>query len=196
MALNDIFRMAIVGTGPNSQELVNVHHYRQVNTGGGDLGDALGRAWIDVASAAWAQCVSINCAVVQLQIRNLTQPQFGVDFTDDLPIAGAQTGETLPPNASFVISWRTGLIGRARRGRTFMWPPNEAAQASGQISGGQNTLYQAYAAEMLQLLDPDTAAVFNMVVHSETLAEDNQVTTFVIPQFMATQRRRRAGTGS
>jgi len=196
MALNDIFRMALVGTGPNAQQLVNVHHYRQVNSGGGDLGDALARAWVDQASAAWAAAVSTTCAVIQIQVRNLTQPQFGVDYTDDLPIAGAVTGEALPPNAAFIISWRTGLIGRARRGRTFMWPTNEAAQAGGQISGGQNALYQAYADEMLQLLDPGSAAVFNMVVHSEVLAEDNQVTTYVIPQFMGTQRKRRAGTGA
>lgn len=196
MALNDIFRMAIVGTGPNAQQLVNVHHYRQTTSGGGDLGDHLGRAWIDTASAAWQACVTDDSAVLVLQIRNVTQPTLGVDFTDDLPLAGTQGGEAMPPNSPFIISWRTGLIGRARRGRTYMWPAEEAAQNAGQISGGQSALYTTYATAMLALSDPDTTAEFEMVIHSEVVLEDNVVTTFVIPQFAGTQRRRRSGVGA
>ena len=197
MASGDIYRMALIGIGPQGQELVNVHHYRQVAAGGGDLGDQLARAWIEDAAPLWATCVSANVSMTEIQIRNVTQPQFGVDWSTDLPVAGTQAGETLPPNTTFVISWRTGLIGRSRRGRTFMFPTVEASQASGQISGGQAVAMEAYATEMLDLEDPDTTATFEMVIHSEVPGVgDTTVNTFLIPQFIATQRRRRAGTGS
>lgn len=196
MALNDIFRLAVVGQGPQGQELVNVHYYRQNTTDPNNDGTPLGFGWVAQVAPLYALCISNTTSILRLQIRNVTQPTFGIDYTTGLPIAGLLAGEALPPQTAFIVSWRTGLIGRSRRGRTFVWPPNEASQASGQLSGGYLAALNNFATQSLTVTGAGGAPVYLKVVFSEVLTQAFTINSFTVPQFSGSQRRRRTGSGS
>lgn len=195
MTQGDVFRMAIVMNGAASQEMVNVHHYEQTNVGLNDDGIFLKDAWVNDAQAAWQAAVSNTVTIVKFEIRNLTKPTFGVDFTPPVAIAGTLTGDSLPPTAPAIISWRTGLIGRSYRGRSYMPPANELQQNGGQLTGSYPVLLDAYASAMLNISET-TGMTYRMVIHSDTAGVDTPVNSYVIPIFLATQKRRRPGVGS
>lgn len=202
MALNDVYRMALVGVGSAGQQLVNVHHYQQVAGTGSDEGLQLIDAWVAQASASWADCVGVDNLMTQIQIRNITQPEKGMDYSLPTPIPGEMTGEGLPPQTAGIISWRTGLIGRRRRGRTFMFPAGESAQNNGQWNSGHLSNLNDYGLIMLELDSAGTS--YQMVIYSapDTTPPPSPavlvtpVTGVVIPIYTASQRRRRVGVGS
>jgi hypothetical protein len=132
MAVGDLYRLAIVGVGQQTQELVNVHYYEARTSDPDDKGTGLIDAWAATVSAAMAACISDQILIVRLEARNVDQPTQGQDYSLSPAIAGDLVGETLPPIVSARIRWTTGLIGRRTRGATSMWPTTEGSQNAGQ----------------------------------------------------------------
>lgn len=197
MAVNDIYRMAVEGIGPNGQELVNVFHYRQEGLGGDDAGEELINAWQEDVQALFLDCFSASVALVNISVRNLTQPTLGTDRPVSPAEPGSISGDSLPPTSAAVITWLTGLIGRRHRGRTYIWPAGESSQTGGQISGGYDTTLGLFAAAALSIQEGTLGSIYTMVVHSEVDdGADTPVTIYRVNQFLATQRRRRVGVGA
>lgn len=197
MAIGDLYRMAIVGQGPGfGQELVNVVHYVQVTAAGSNDGHELADAWVEDCSTEWATAVNSGCAITQFQIRNLTNILYGSDVSPDPVIPGTRAGEAFPPTSSAVLSWRTGFIGRSRRGRTYMWPGSEADQNAGQISGAYSEDVLDFANASLLISDSVSGAQYERNVYSKVLDANFPVTSVLLDQFLGTQVKRRPGRGS
>jgi hypothetical protein len=202
MAIGDVYRLAVVGIGSAGQELINVYHYEKTAGGDDDAGVLLIDAWVANLSVDYAGLISNLCAIIGFEVRNLDQPEFGTDYTLPEAVQGSQPGEMLPPQTSAVISWRTGFIGRRRRGRTYVWPAGEANQNAGQWNGPYLTLLAAFGAEAIDISDAGLN-VWRMVIYSKPVDPPGvppilvtPVSSVVIPTFTATQRRRRVGVGS
>ena len=97
-----------------------------------------------------------------------------------------------------LISWRTGLIGRANRGRTYLPAMLETAQSGGTLTAGAIATVQNFANNAMTLHDVITGLItqFQMVIWHTTLADSPDVTSGLVRNLMATQRRRRVGVGS
>ena len=195
MANNDIFRLAVEGIGPTSQQLVNVFHYRQVGVIGDDAGADLVDAWQVTARGDFLAAISASCALTNYSVRNLTQVGLGVDVPESPALPGFVSGDALPPMNAAVITWLTGLIGRRNRGRTYMWPTGESRQTGGQISGTYDAELTAFATANILIAGGILGGTYQLVVHSEVGNTNRDVTTFVVRQFLASQRRRREGVG-
>lgn len=197
MAQNDIFRVALRGLGPQGQVLVNVFHYRQE----GDLildepGEDFVQAWQDEVQAFFLGCISQACQIDRIEVRGVTNPLYGFDFDYSPPVLGGQSGDACPPQTACLISWRTGLVGRARRGRTYMWPPSESTQAGGAINATQIANLEGFITAAIALPTTLEHTGWQMMIHSETAAGNNPVTQGIVRPIMATQKRRRLGAGT
>lgn len=77
-----------------------------------------------------------------------TEPQSQIVSTDDLPLAGAQTGGGLPGNCALCITHRTGNIGRSYRGRTYLCGLPEAKTTNNLVDAdafaGINTAWEDF----------------------------------------------------
>lgn len=196
MAQNDVFAFTMIQQGPSFlQEIVNVLHYQQTTATGDDDGTILANAWLTTAGASWQNVVNVGVALTSLRIRNLTQPQFGIDFPVSPPLAGLRPGEAVPATSAAVLSLRTGLVGRSRRGRHYLAPCSEADQSSGQLSGLYIADLTTYA-NAIRVVSDLTLSSYNLVVRSEVLLTSFTVTSIVVDQILGTQVRRRPGRGS
>lgn len=198
MAVGDVFRFAVIGNNQGIDELVNVHHYVQTSAGGDDEGVDLIDAWVANVMPSFLDTFSELCSLVGFQVRNINQPEFGTDYSLPASENGTLTGEMVPPQVAPVISWRTGLIGRRRRGRSFGWPINEGSQNAGQMSLTLQALLTEYANDALAFAG---GAAYEKVIYSniEGATPPVLVTTVnsvVVDVILGSQRRRKPGVGS
>lgn len=198
MALNDVFRLSVVGSNQGISELVNVHYYQQISAGAGVTGADLVEAWVAAALPSFLTTFSSSCFVSGFEVRNMTQPEFGVDVAVDPIENGTRAGQMLPPQNAPVISWRTGLIGRRRRGRSYGWPGSEDDQNAGQMNVAWQTSLALYAAAAIEVAN---LATYHKVIYSDH--DDlvppllvTPVTNAVVDVILGSQRRRRPGVGS
>lgn len=196
MAIGDIFRLSVQGLGPNAQQVVNVFHYVQTDTVGDDAGERLCQAWVEDVLPQFVDVFVDDCLVQRLEARNVTQPQFGFDFDLASPEPGTLTGEVLPAQVAAVISWRTGLVGRSRRGRSYLWPANEASQNLGQWVPTYLSAVAAFGNSAMAIQESVSGADYNLVIWSETLTASFLVSSFIVDEITGTQRRRRPGAGA
>lgn len=111
-----------------------------------------------------------------------------------LPIVGQETIVEIPANVALVVSHRTGRIGRARRGRTYLPGLTEASTEGNTIQAAVLTTAAAY----FTALDTGLAAIDQaMVVYSlyddgakRTTPVATPVTSRIINNRADTQRRR------
>jgi hypothetical protein len=197
MAIGDVFSLAVTAqfAGVGS-EFVNVHHFRQatdlVNS---EPGLDLTLAWGEFVQPLLVPLHSIFVEIVQLTVRQPSNPA----YVFEVAVTGAPgttAGDMVPPQAAPVCSWRTGLAGRSRRGRTYMFPTGEVHQNGGTLSGTYLSPWDTWATQMLSIPAGVTHASWQLVIHSDTLNQDFPVTSFVLNNIMGTQRRRRSGVGS
>lgn len=196
MAIGDIFRLSMEGIGPNAQEVVNVFHFRQATSTGSDTGEELCVAFEEDIVPLYATLISDDCLITKLEARNVTQPLFGFDYPISPQVPGDLSGETLPSMVAAVVSWRTGLIGRSRRGRSYVWPTTEAQQNLTQWIPTYITLLETWAIAMSNITDSGSGATYIHCVWSTVLATDFTVTSAIVDPIAGTQRRRRPGRGS
>lgn len=204
MAIGDIFRFSVVGTGADEQELVNVYHYRQEQALVFDTpGEDLVQAWQLAAETAYSGCFGSDCAIRQYQVRGVTDPTYGFDLVLVEPVGGGLGGEMWPPQDTSLIKWSTGLIGKSFRGRTYAWPATEGHQENGRISSGLRANLIAFADTAVLIGEnPDTATwqmgvlstYHNKVKRTEPLF--TPVINGIVRDFVFTQRRRHVLRGA
>lgn len=198
MAVNDVYRLAVIGSGPLGQSLVNVFHYRQNDPLIFDTAtEDLCQAFISTAQTAFLAAIAAGCGLVRLSARGITNPLEGFDYSYSSPIpGGGLAGDSLPPQTAPVITWVTGLIGRRYRGRTFYWPAVEAQQADGVLTPGHIGLLTSAATELMEIGNGVTTSTYTMMVYSRTFSISTPVTGFVVRPRLQSQRRRQLGAGS
>lgn len=108
--------------------------------------------------------------------------------TETFPVAGTDSGNSLPPNSAAVLSIRTAKIGRSFRGRMFLPPPSEADTAGNLVEADAQAIADAFAA-----LANATAGLSGggyIGVYSKKLSEFNDATDAKVDRRLRVQRRR------
>jgi len=122
----------------NNEPVVNIHYY----TSGDDspltsadlasLGTRFMAAWWPVARVQ----LSVNYILSSVEVFDASQ-QGGayavIPATD--PTGGVVTGNSLPANAAFVVTKRTGRAGRSYRGRTYIAGLSESLTDGNFVAG-------------------------------------------------------------
>ena len=200
MAVGDIFKLAVVWkTVDERSTFVNTFHYRQENELVFDEpGEDLVQAFITDALPSYRAMVTSIALVVQYSVYGITNPLY-VYEESPTPVAGLVSGEALPLQTAPIITWRTGLAGRSRRGRTYLPPTGESQQNGGVLLTSFTNLMDDFA-DFATVLNPlavnPLIATWQLGVWSATYGYFNPVKSHISRSTIVTQRRRRAGVGS
>lgn len=193
MAVGQVYRIAARSTFNNVDDIVNVWHYRQELVVIGNPAEDLANQWATDLTLLYRGLFGGGVAITDLSVRPIAPATEFFDLNLGAQ-AGTLAGQTLPlPNAP-IITWRSDLIGRRNRGRTFFPPPTENEQDGGSISAALITALTNFGDAAMQLLELGVPQ-WQMVVHSEVGGTDVPVTSFVVRSIMGTQRRRKQGVG-
>lgn len=193
MAVGQVYRLAVRSTFNNVDDIINVHHYRQELVVIGNPAEDLANQWASDLALLYRGLFGGGVSLTDVSVRPVPPATEFFDLNLGSQ-AGLLAGQTLPlPNAP-IITWRTALIGRRNRGRTFFPPPTENEQDGGSISATLISALQDYADGAIQLLELGVPQ-WQMVVHSEVGGTDNPVTSYVVRTLMGSQRRRKQGVG-
>lgn len=191
MAINDTYRVAIIGHVAE-QDIVNVVHFQQVTpVFGGSSEESLANAWVEDVQGTYLDACNSLYTLDKLLVQNVD----GVTsaYEKIINAAGSITGDLYAFQCAPVISWRTGLTGRSNRGRSYMPPVAEADVSGGGILGGTFvTKLQAYVTATLQVTESVLGGTFNLVVYSRKNSTSNPVTGGLVRTIIGTQRGRRA----
>jgi hypothetical protein len=195
MAVGDIYRVTLEGA-VGTDDMVTVHHFRLQSGGGSGNEDSesLAKAFEAQTLPEWFAMISNQYGALQVKVRGVTNPIVGYDHT--VSGVGDVAGEFLPLQNAVLVNWRTAKFGRSFRGKTYIPAIGEASVANGAVLSAFSTLIDTWATvlETLAGTDPVTAS-FRHVVYSRELLEANDVTSWVMSPYAATQRRRKPGVG-
>lgn len=184
--------------GPQAQAIVNRFHFRQASSLVFDTpGEDLVEAWRANVEAFYLSCFQLSTTVYRYEVRGISDPLYGHDADLSPTVTGGQSGDAVPPQAASIISWRTGVVGRSFRGRTYLPPLSESQQVAGIISATQVSNIEGFftALQSLATIGVTTAA-WDFVLWSPTRAAATLITQAIAQQYIGTQRRRRLGSGS
>lgn len=196
MAVGDTYKLTAVWTTTGNATAINTWHFRQqeplvLDTPGEDLTDR----FIAEVQASYVVMVANPFQLVRYEVRGATDPTYGEDFPIT-PVTGGVAGEALPFQTAPLISWRTALIGRANRGRTFLPPTGESQASSGVLIAGFQAGMNIFIANMLAMNVSDVSfARWELVIWGGTPPTAKPVTAGIVRQLVATQRRRVPGVG-
>lgn len=208
MAIGDIYKLSVLGTFGSGHQWVMTHHYRQVLVTIVDTpGEDLATQFESEVASVLAQIISTNYVINTIEVRQITGGLEAYDLPLELP--GEQVGEELPPQVCPLVKWATGLSGRRNRGRSYFPASVEATQTAGELSTAYKTAVQNVANAHLRLGE-SLAPTWEKVIYGYPYEGDLTatppkpprdenialVTTAVVRNNLATQRRRRFGTGS
>lgn len=196
MASGDIWRLS-ANVLMFDQEQVNVWHFEEPVGAPTDAGQSLLNAFEDAALDSYRACFSNQGYVQLVEARQVTGGTAVAQrsYNTTTGIGGRSGSDTLPLQAAAIITWRTGLAGRSRRGRSYM--PSTVEGDIGQAGGIGSTyvsLLANFATDLILMIEPITLAEWQMHVWSPTLSVATQVTEFVVRPYLGTQRSRRSGT--
>lgn len=196
MASGDVFRLSVEGRGPQGQQLVNVHHYIEGAGVTGAPGPALVAAWQATAEDSFHNTFSNTCSINKYTVRGVTDPNYGYEVELVTPVSGEQTGDAVAPQDAAIITWRTGIIGRSFRGRTYMWPMHEGSVSGGAINSGYAAALNEFAEDAISIVSTTPAGAFVKGIWSTVLQEATPVISWVVRPYLKTQRRRSPGVGN
>ena len=201
MATGDIYKgVPLYAVGGVADPDVNVWHFEQGSgqvkpTASEDLATAL---YEDVLPIVM-DCLSDALQVSTIEVRGVTTPTEGGDFTFTPSVPGTLTGQTYALQIAQLISWSTGNIGRHYRGRTYLPPCTEGEiDGAGSIVPAQLARLNNAALALTAIGTTATHGTWFLVIHSEPNAlstppwagADTRVTSWSIRDRVKTQRRR------
>jgi hypothetical protein len=208
MAVGDTYRVRHRGRLRGAR--VETGYYLTAAQAPGDPDDAAGAATavvqplLDAATSAevnWDEILVSDVSVTGSEqvVMSLTQPH-----------PGLVAGDCLPNQNAIVMGLRTGRKGGRYRGRMFIPGVSESTSAAGRVAGAQLAAIQALGAALISNYGPAGAdAGWRLQIYSpEDLTPPpvrpfkprpgtikTQVTSTDVDDLVASQRRRRPGTG-
>lgn len=201
MAVGSIYRLTLLGRSPSQADLVNVLHYRALTptvfqTQCEDLLEAFLFAGATGAVTEFQGCFAPNISFYKAIAAEVSPGVLEYSEQNYPGLGTRPAGDTLPPQCSGVISWRTGNRGRSFRGRTYIWPTIEGDQGNGQWTQDYLNALEAFGDAALSLGDNVVTANYELVVWSSLLGVGTKVTSYLTPPIVHTQKRRVTGSGS
>jgi hypothetical protein len=129
IAVNDIIEIHMLATRVG-QGVENVREYKvtAVTGGGPTLTECADAFWAELADA-YKAAISDTYTLVRAIARQINLDGTGITdfFPNNVgePQVGLLTGDAMPDFITGLISLRTGLAGRSKRGRFFVFAPTE-----------------------------------------------------------------------
>lgn len=192
MAVGDFYRLIVQSslTGEDNI-LVNTFTFRQGLALVFDTPEEdLVQAWIASGETLYRGTFTGATGVDLLSVVPL--PGGVVTFQEARPhTLGTQAGETIPFQIAALISYRTALLGRRGRGRTYLPPASETNVTSGRFNATYLGAVSAFAEALMPLQNGILTAAWELAVWSETLEAGNVVVSYQTHNVPATQRSRR-----
>jgi len=134
----ELYRLTQVQSFNNLMTVINQFHLGRDGSGG--TPGALCNDWVNNVVTTWKNNVTQYAIWSQVYVQMILPYESGIYA---LPLTGGGTvpfGNPLPPNAAGIITWRTELAGRRRRGRTYVagcqWNTNQTTNFATWNSGG------------------------------------------------------------
>lgn len=185
IVIPNTFRVVWNWTGPGVNAH-NVTHFQTTRTK-----DELAEVLLDesanlVTTHLW-QPIQQDYQCTSLDITPLDGVTATEQYVPTVVRHSGQSGGDAMPNSAGVLTLTTGQQGRSRRGRIFMGPMGEGAQAAGLIGTPSMT---AWAGSWEQFRTDLLAENVLLCVVSEVLEEATLVGGFVYRRGVGTQRRR------
>ncbi len=197
MAVNSIYKVAIVGVGGFSQDLVTTLHYRAEDATIFDTqAEDLAQAIVADVVPSFRDTFNSSSGVLTIQVRGVTDPTEGFDYSYPSLQLGSRGGDPLPPQAAGVITWTTGRVGRRFRGRAFLWAAGEGDQAGGAFTPTYQAIMSAFAEAAQYIGDGIATSHYQQVVYSRKFTLATPINGHVVRNTVYTQRRRVSGVGS
>lgn len=140
MAIGDIWEANVQGI-INTKLMENVFHFKMLSSAdpASTIGAFLVTSWIDSVEAYQSNNFTWN----QIALYNLTVPPTGSEYATGLPSTGVVNSPMSDLRSSCVFSWRTALLGRSYRGRTYLPGVPQELINEGQFTTGTVTALQA-----------------------------------------------------
>lgn len=206
VAVGDVYELAVTWTeSTQGTQCVNVFHFRQ-KAGFLSAINLIGEFTTGVETQYRAMITS-GMAISKYSCRSLIP--HNTDFYETFPSPTRPgTGGTIPcpPVAAAIITWRTGLPGRRKRGRTYLAGINVNQQTGGRLAATFITNFMnVFADRCLSLWGPGgSSATTEMGVWSRLNAGENPpfspagfqvITAFTSQPAMGSMGTRRFGRG-
>lgn len=146
----------------------NVLHYLQttdtINTNGAE---DLAYAAQEIIVPAMALAVSSSYECREVRVRGITVQTEGFDWSFTALVGGRTLGDTYAKSNGALVSWKTGLIGRDRQGRTYFPASTEGDwDSSGVISPGYRAVVEATADTMITIPQGASHAGYALCISS------------------------------
>lgn len=160
---------------------------------------ALWEKWRDELKVFWTNGRAGGWTFEQVIVKDLwpaTLPDLVVPVGE---VDGGDPGDQGPPQATPIITWRSDFIGRSYRGRTFWGPIRWTDMDEGQYDELIRSILDNFAFSMLDqfgtgdLIATDPHFIIFSRQHNgipEASGRYAPVTSYSIPRYLATQRRR------
>jgi hypothetical protein len=199
MSVGEIYRLTVVMSGPQGQDIVN--QFTAEETAGFVVGfennaAALIDAFQNDVEAFYAGCFHSTTKIVQYRAANVTTGLEVAELVLSSPVAGGLGGESLAPQVSAEVIWKTGLPGRRNRGKTYLPPGSETYSNGGEWLSAYASSVDAFANELASFGNAVTNGGWKHVVYSAVAAAARDRTSYRLWPYARTQRRRAYGIGS
>jgi len=213
MAVNDTLRLSVIGTVATQQH-VHTLHFR--NSTIGDQEQAIIDAWQANCRNAYRDMFTTSDSPVQrfsvqqvcgsVPLRSaLEEVEVSPNIAGSWLTSGGAVHAISPSFVAAVVSVKTALAGRSRRGRFYIGGVPEAELNINSLSPAYTAKIQAYINVLLTRFGAlSVLHEFNLVVHSPTLAKvpgsqcqntSTLVNGMTINPLIGTMRSRKAGSG-
>lgn len=210
MAINDTIELAVIGV-VSGQDHIHTLHFRDM-AGAATPEQSIIDDWqANCRDAYRALFFTAIPAAVSYRARQvcgstpLRAPVEEAEAPANSTGTRSASGEQLPPWLAKVVTERTALAGRSRRGRFYIGGLHEGDINGDAFVTTYNTAVQTYMTTLGRYLPGGaSASVFTLVVHSRLLAavpgtqcqdSSTPVTSLENRVRIATQKSRRAGSG-
>jgi len=161
---------------------------------GSDL-NALAQNWWTANGTAIRAAASVNLTYQSVRIRDMSS---SAGEEGEFVIPSGTTGtigeDTVPYNATSVLSWRSSHVGRSGRGRWYFCGIPENQVSGNIVSAGYQVLLAAVAAAITGY-SGTVAVPVDSVVASKTDGVLYTIVGTIIDLFVDSQRRRLQGRG-
>lgn len=153
MAVNDIFKLTVVGKDQLNEPNLNTFYYKVDVDGVGSPNISLSAGWEITVMPAYRGCISNTWNLTELdtyRISSVNGVGALVRNTGAFPLAGLVVQAAFAGNLSIVVGKRTGLAGRQSRGRLFMPGVPATFITAGVVSAAGLIAYNALGLAMTQ----------------------------------------------
>lgn len=199
MLAGDIVQLVVQGE-IEGQQTNNVLHYKVMESAGaGATMTEFFTAWAAINQADWLDAVSAEWEMISLRGQVVLPVKLDpvIELTAGATV-GTIAGDSLPSMNAAVLSWRTGIASRKKRGRTYIAGIPESGTTKSVLTAAQigllTNLKDDLITEVVAGAGGNTANL-RLIVRSLTGGGETVITTGEVRSTVYTQRRRILGRG-